>query len=104
MDEYPEVPTLKELGYPALVLGGGYAILGPKNMEKSVAAKLQGAFKKAMESPSFIKVCTDAGIYEKRLLFGDEFKAALTETYNRNEKLVKDLGLKPSESEESTKK
>ena len=46
----PDVPTLKELGYPTLVLEGGYVILGQKNMEKSVAEKLQGAFKKAMES------------------------------------------------------
>jgi tripartite-type tricarboxylate transporter receptor subunit TctC len=104
MDEYPEVPTLKELGYPTLVLGGGYVILGQKNLEKSVAAKLQGAFKKAMETPSFIKVATDTGIYEKRVFFGDELKAALTETYNRNEKLVKSLGIKPKEIEESTKK
>ncbi len=36
----------------------------------------------------------------RRSCVGDELKAVLTEKYNRNEKLVKGLGIKPKESEE----
>jgi tripartite-type tricarboxylate transporter receptor subunit TctC len=104
LDEYPGVPTFKELGYPGLVLEGGYVILGHKDLDKSVSTKLQGAFKKAMETPGFIKIATEAGIYDKKILVGDELKADLTEKYNRNEKLVKSLGIKPKEVEEPAKK
>jgi len=104
LEEYPGVPTFRELGYPGLVIGGGYVILGHKDLDKSVSAKLQGAFKKAMETPGFIKIATEAGIYDKKILVGDELKAELTEKYNRNEKLVKNLGIKPKEVEEPAKK
>lgn len=104
LDDYPGVPTMKEIGYPALVLPGRYIILGPKNMEKAVVEKLQGAFKRAMETPNFIKVATEVGIYDKKILLGDDLKAALVETYNTSEKMVRSLGITPKEEPESTKK
>jgi tripartite-type tricarboxylate transporter receptor subunit TctC len=104
LDEYPGIPTMKEIGYPALVLPGRYVILGPKNMEKSVAEKLQAAFKRAMETSNFIKIATEVGIYDKKIMVGDELKAALVETYNTSEKLVRSLGIQPKEAEEPQKK
>jgi tripartite-type tricarboxylate transporter receptor subunit TctC len=97
LDEYPGVPTLKELGYPKLVFDGMYVFVGPKNLPKSVVTRLEGAMRKAIESPNFIKVATETGIYEKRPLFGEELKEALSKRYAENENIIKALGLKPKE-------
>ena len=48
---YPDVPTLKELGYP-FVFDSPFGIAGPKGMDAKVVAKLHDAFKKAIDDPS----------------------------------------------------
>lgn len=94
MEEYPDVPTLKELGYPSLVLQSWYLMLGPNNMDKMIAKKLEDTFRKAMESPSFIKIAKEIGIYVKKPLFGDELRETEARRLANNEKLIKGLGLK----------
>ena len=55
MNDFPNVPTLLELGYgitaPSLI-----SIVGPKGLSPQVVETLHGAFKKAMEDPDFIKM------------------------------------------------
>jgi tripartite-type tricarboxylate transporter receptor subunit TctC len=80
-----------------LVFDGMYVFVGPKNLEKSVAAKLEGAMRKAVESPAYIKIATEAGIYDKRVLYGDALKETLARRYAESEKIIKGLGLKPKE-------
>ena len=48
---YPNVPTLKELGYP-FVFDSPFGIAGPKGMDPKVVAKLHDAFKKAIDDPA----------------------------------------------------
>ena len=48
---WPDVPTLKELGYP-FVFDSPFGIAGPKGMDPKVVAKLHDAFKKAIEDPA----------------------------------------------------
>jgi tripartite-type tricarboxylate transporter receptor subunit TctC len=48
----PGVPTLKELGYP-YVFDSPWGIAGPKGMDPKVVAKLQDAFRKAMDDKLF---------------------------------------------------
>jgi tripartite-type tricarboxylate transporter receptor subunit TctC len=56
---FPNVPTLKEMGYvPTLVPSG---IIGPANMPKDVTDKLADAFKKALDDPKVRKVLEDTG-------------------------------------------
>lgn len=50
---YPDVPTLKELGYP-LVYDSPFGIAGPKGIDPKIVAKLHDAFKKAIEEPAVI--------------------------------------------------
>ncbi|QJR14779.1 tripartite tricarboxylate transporter substrate binding protein [Usitatibacter palustris] len=52
---YPNVPTLKELGY-GIVSISPYGIAGPKNMDPKIVKILHDAFKKGMEEPSHIAV------------------------------------------------
>ena len=49
---WPEVPTLKELGYD-LVVQGPYGIAGPRNMDPRVVKILHDAFQKGMSESAF---------------------------------------------------
>jgi len=55
MSDFPEVPTLLELGYdiiaPSLI-----SIVGPKGLSPQVVDTLHEAFKKALEDADFIKI------------------------------------------------
>lgn len=51
---WPNVPTLKELGYP-IVSNSPFGIAGPKGMDPAVTKVLHDAFKKALEAPEFQK-------------------------------------------------
>lgn len=58
---YPDVPTLKELGCldaPAL----GYLVVGPKGMPAEIAQKLEKTFRRVTESAEFQKVLVNLGI------------------------------------------
>jgi tripartite-type tricarboxylate transporter receptor subunit TctC len=48
---YPDVPTLKDLGYP-LVYDSPFGLAGPKGVDPKIVAKLHDAFKKALEDPA----------------------------------------------------
>ncbi len=50
---YPNTPTLKELGYP-FVFDSPFGIAGPKGMDGAIVQKLHDAFKKAIEEQAVI--------------------------------------------------
>ena len=50
----PDIPTLKELGYP-WVFDSPFGIAGPKNMDPKIVAVLHDAFKKALDDPTVTK-------------------------------------------------
>jgi len=52
---WPQVPTLKDLGYP-IVSNSPYVIAGPKGMDPAVVKVLHDAFKKALDDPEYLKV------------------------------------------------
>lgn len=60
-DEYPNVPTLKDLGYdiPAPTV---LNIAGPKGIPEDIVNKLEEAFLKAMKEPNFLKVMKELRI------------------------------------------
>jgi tripartite-type tricarboxylate transporter receptor subunit TctC len=78
---YPDVPTIKELGCqdaPAL----GYIVVGPKGMPEAIYKKLSGAIKKVVEGPDFQKLLShleipyaykDRAQMEKDVLVENEF-------------------------------
>jgi tripartite-type tricarboxylate transporter receptor subunit TctC len=51
---WPNVPTLKEVGYP-IVSNSPFGLAGPKGMDPAVVKTLHDAFKKALEDPEFQK-------------------------------------------------
>jgi tripartite-type tricarboxylate transporter receptor subunit TctC len=50
---WPDVPTLKELGYP-FVFDSPFGIAGPKGMDPKIVQILHDAYKKALEDPAVI--------------------------------------------------
>ncbi|MCE5282128.1 MAG: tripartite tricarboxylate transporter substrate binding protein [Deltaproteobacteria bacterium] len=52
--KWPDVPTLKELGYD-IVAESPFGIAGPKGIDPKVVKILHDAFKKGMEDEAFIK-------------------------------------------------
>jgi len=55
MRDFPNVPTLLELGYD-IVAPSLICVVGPKGLSPQIVGTLHDAFKKAMEDPDFIKV------------------------------------------------
>ena len=56
MTNYPNVPTLLELGYDITAEPSLMSLVGPRGLSPEVVETLHQAFKKAMEDPNFIRV------------------------------------------------
>jgi tripartite-type tricarboxylate transporter receptor subunit TctC len=95
MPGYPDVPTLKELGYPSLVFQSWYLFSGPKNMETSTVKRISDAFRKAMLTPEYKKLADELEIGARRPLDGDELKQGMIRRSKLNAGIFDKLGLKP---------
>ena len=93
MEEYHDVPTLKESGYGNLLADVYHVVFGPKNMDKAVVSKLATTFKKAMENPAYVKANTDIGMHDTNFVFEDKLTAVMAKAYKQNGALVKELGM-----------
>ena len=50
LKDFPDVPNLKDLGYP-YVFDSPFGVAGPKGMDPKIVAKLHDAFKAALDDP-----------------------------------------------------
>jgi tripartite-type tricarboxylate transporter receptor subunit TctC len=88
---YPDVPTLKELGFP-FVFDSPFGIGGPKGMDPKIVAKLHDAFKKAVEDPG---VQTTLAKYDMVVNYKntEDYVRAVKEVTETEQKVVDGLGL-----------
>lgn len=89
---FPNVPTLKELGYP-MVYDSPFGIAGPKGMDPKIVAKLHDAFKKALDDPAVIATLAKFDMvpnYKNT----EDYKKFVTEVTNSELKVIEKLGLK----------
>ena len=93
LDIYPDVPTLKELGYP-LDFQSMHLIYGPQNMDKAVMSKLIDSFKKGMESADYKKALKEMEIWEPQPAMGDELRQKLVQKNKKNGEVFAVLGAK----------
>ncbi len=91
MNEFPDVPTLKELGYD-IVAPSCLGIAGPKDMPASVVARLETAIKKAMDDPQFIELM-DKIMIKRAYLDSKNFGVYVKEIYEQQGKIIRDAGL-----------
>jgi tripartite-type tricarboxylate transporter receptor subunit TctC len=92
MEDYPEVLTLKELGYN-LVFQSWFVIIGPKDIEKPIVKKLAETFDKAMQTTSFIQLAKSLESWTKEPLSGDELRKEIIRRDAVNQTLFKKLGM-----------
>jgi tripartite-type tricarboxylate transporter receptor subunit TctC len=59
---FPDVPSMKELGYDFPTPVSQYFVIGPKGMDKAVVDKLYKAFAEALKTPAFQQFATKNGM------------------------------------------
>ncbi len=90
--EFPDVPTLKDLGYkdvpPAI-----YVLLAPQGLPDPIFKKLESGFRQAAQSPGFKKLLNNLGVPS---LFKDrkQLEAEVPENYKFYSGLLKEMGVK----------
>jgi tripartite-type tricarboxylate transporter receptor subunit TctC len=88
---FPDVPTLKELGYP-MVYDSPFGIAGPKGMDPKIVAKLHDAFKKAIEDPAVIATLAKYDMvpnYKNT----EDYKKFVAEVIASERKVIEGIGL-----------
>ncbi len=90
--KWPNVPTLKELGY-GIVSNSPFGIAGPKNMDPKTMKVLHDAFKKGMEDPAYLKVL-DKFDMEPYYLNSADYAKFVKELCAEEKVILEKLGLK----------
>jgi tripartite-type tricarboxylate transporter receptor subunit TctC len=88
---YPNAPTLQELGYP-FVFDSPFGIAGPKGMDPKIVARLHDAFKKAVDDPA---VQATLAKYDMVVNYKNtaDYVKAVKEVTETERKVVDSLGL-----------
>lgn len=88
---WPQVPTLKELGFPIVAMSP-YGLGGPRALPAAVVTVLHDAFRKAMFDPAFVH---ELAKYDQELdyLGPAEYGQWLREQYARERLVVEKMGL-----------
>jgi tripartite-type tricarboxylate transporter receptor subunit TctC len=87
---YPNVPTLKELGF--FSYSGPVGIIGPPGMPKDLVSFLDETFHKALSDPEVAKTFKNTGA-ETCYMNSADYKKWATESYARYDDIIKQLGL-----------
>ena len=88
---WPETPTLRELGYP-FVFDSPFGVAGPKGMDPKIVAKLHDAFKKAIDDPA---VQEQLAKYDMVVNYKNtsDYRKFVEESVEAERKVLSDLGL-----------
>ncbi len=89
---WPNVPTLKELGY-GIVSVSPFGIGGPRNMDPAVVKTLHDAFKRAMDDPNYRKMLER---YDQPVIYmsGEENTAFARKQFEQDRAMMEKLGLR----------
>lgn len=91
--QFPQVPTLRELGWPNTSLVAWFGMAVKAGTPQPVASKLGNEVVKAITSPEVAKRFTDQGL-EVAPLGPPEFKSFVNTEVARWGKVIKDAGIK----------
>jgi tripartite-type tricarboxylate transporter receptor subunit TctC len=87
----PDVPTLRELGYP-FEIEGPIGFAGPKGMDSKIVAKLHDAFKASLDDPKVQEVMTKLELFPA-YMNGADYKKMLGENMEIERAILTDLGM-----------
>jgi len=88
--EFPDVPTLKSLGYPNLVLYTTRGLMGPPGMDPKIVKTLADAMDKAVHNPEFLKEAQKTGEPVQPMNTA-EWKQVIDESFADVEKIAGDM-------------
>ncbi|MGA2465921.1 MAG: tripartite tricarboxylate transporter substrate binding protein [Thermodesulfobacteriota bacterium] len=89
--EFPEAPTLKDLGYD-LVAEGFIGVAGPMGMPESIVRKLEEAFTQAVKDPAYLELLKQLGLIED-YKNGKDFAKYVAGSFYQHDELIHKLGL-----------
>ena len=81
----PDVPTMKESGYPTVLSSSTRGIAAPKGLPPAVLKKLETVLKKAMEDPEHVEKLEAAGLAIK-IMVGEEYARYYKDTHEQAKK------------------
>ncbi len=85
----PDVPTLHEFGYPFYNLSTEYYLISaPKNIPGAVLAKLEGAFRKAMDAPEFRTTAENYYVYDPNPLSRQALSELIGNLHQKNGEII----------------
>ena len=93
LKRYPDVPTVKELGYD-LVIDSPVGVVAPKNLDPKIAARLQAAFNKAASDPAYLQQL-DSFDMQPNVISGEAYAAYARGQFEREQKMLAEIGFKP---------
>lgn len=94
-DDFPEVPTYKELGFTFETKGSVQSITGiiaPAGVPAPIVARYEAALQKAVVSPEFQKTVEAQGMVAE-FLPASEYRQEMEEGYHNAGRMLKDIGL-----------
>ncbi len=85
----PDVPALNEFGYPFYNLSTEYYLISaPKNIPGAVLAKLEGAFRKAMDAPEYRTTAENYYVYDPNLLSRQALGELIGNLHQKNGEII----------------
>ncbi|MBC5768054.1 Bug family tripartite tricarboxylate transporter substrate binding protein [Ramlibacter albus] len=90
--QFPDVPTMAEVGYPTAMVQPWFGIVGPAGMPQAISTKLVSALQKALQAPE-VKAQLGAVGGEVATATPAEFRALIEKDTARWTDLVKKAGL-----------
>lgn len=93
LEDYPEVPTFAEKGYPEVKMTAWYGVAAPVGLAKEVSEKLKSATAKTFKHPEVQKMLTQIG-YSPAYRDGNEFAKYVKEEEKILLKVAKEANIK----------
>ena len=92
--QFPDVPTMVELGFPGFEVYSWQAFAAPRGMAKDVRARLEAAIVAALKSPQVMQQMDEIG-FEVVAGSGAQFETFLKQEIARWTEVVKTANVKP---------
>lgn len=89
---YPNVPTVKELGYD-LTIDSPMGLVAPKNLDPKIALRLAAAFRKASTDPTYLNLLALNDL-QPNVISGEAYTAYARMAYERDAKMLAEIGFK----------
>jgi len=89
--QWPDVPTLQELGLP-LVIDSPVGIAGPKGMDPAIVARLDAAFRAALQTPEVKQAMVDFDMFPN-YMGPDEYRRFMVDLQRQERAQLTKMGI-----------